>query len=264
MRNKTKLMSLIVIVLLSSIFLGMSNKPERKTVISTRQKVAGEELKLEIEEGEYWLHELKVIPWLPIIKVKNPPQIAVWIEDEAGNHLKTLYVTKRTAKQEWRKAPGDSTPKEEIRRKASLPHWAHQRGVQYADGLYLPTKSNPLADVITSATPEGSFELATKLGSEVKKFIIKAEVNNSADFNKYYPKDAKLGAKNYSGGEWGSGQPAVVYAAKVDLTTEQKIYQLKLIGHSSPDGSSGELVRDLSKLTTARGIVDKIKLFKSE
>ena len=39
------------------------------------------------------------------------------------------------------------------RRKEALPYWCHRRGVVYDDGLYLPTKSQPLVDGMTGATP---------------------------------------------------------------------------------------------------------------
>ena len=258
--DKSKLIILITLLASSLVLLGMSSEPQEKEIIRTKEELTGKNFKLEISEGKHWQHKLKVIPWLPIIQVKNPPQIAVWIEDDKGNYLTTLYVTNRTAKQNWRKAPGDNTPKKDIRRKSSLPHWAHQRGIKYDDGLYLPTKDQPLPDVITSATPKKGFQLATKVGPELKKFIVKVEINHSADFNQYYPQDAKKDEENYSGGEWGSGQPAVVYAAEVDLSKEQNNYQLKLIGHSSPDGNDGSLNQDLSKLTTAKDIVQNLRL----
>jgi hypothetical protein len=59
----------------------------------------------------------------------------------------------------------------------------------------------------------------------------------------------------------GSGQPALVYAAEVDLTSGKKEFTAKLIGHSSPDGSNGDLTKDTSSLTTALHIVKSITVY---
>ncbi len=75
------------------------------------------------------------------------------------------------------------------------------------------------------------------------------------------PKSAKEGDANYSGGKEGSGQPALVYAAEVDLTSGKKEFTAKLIGHSSPDGSNGDLTKDTSSLTTALHIVKSITVY---
>lgn len=58
-----------------------------------------------------------------------------------------------------------------------------------------------------------------------------------------------MGDSNYSGGKEGSGQPAVIYKAEVDLTTGKKNFEATLIGHSSPDGSDGEIHTDMSGLS---------------
>ena len=96
---------------------------------------------------------------------------------------------------------------------------------------------------------------------KVKKFIVKVEINHSTDFNDAYPKSAEEGDTHYSGGKEGSGQPALVYAAEVDLTSGEKVFAAKLIGHSSPDGSNGDITEDTSSLTTALHIVKSITIY---
>lgn len=208
------------------------------------------DLKISIEKGEEWLHNFPV--FLGINK-KNPPQIAIWTEDIEGNYLSTIYVTHKIATQSWQFSGGN-------RRKEALPHWCHQRGIEYEDGLYLPTKKSPLTDGITGATPQGSFHIRMAPTGTLKKFIVKVEVNHSTDFNEAYPKSAKEGDANYSGGKEGSGQPAIVYAAEVDLTSDKKEFIAELIGHSSPDGSNGHIIADISSLTTALQIIKSITI----
>lgn len=201
-----------------------------------------------IEQGEEWLHDF---PLFLGIKKKNAPQIAVWLEDTEGGYLSTVYATHKIATQSWQASGGN-------RRKEALPTWCHVRGVRYSDGLYLPTKKEPLVDGISGATPHGSFDVKLTPGKALQRFVVKIEVNHSTDFNGAFPKSAQVGDGDYSGGEKGSGQPAVVYAATVDLSSSERTVEAKLIGHSSPDGSSGEISRDLSGLTTALHIVKRI------
>lgn len=205
-------------------------------------------VRVRIEVGKEWLHDFPV--FLGISK-KNPPQIAVWVEDTQGNYMSTVYVSHKIATQSWQMAGGN-------RRKEALPHWCHARGVQYADGLYLPTKNQPLVDGISGATPRSGFSVKVTPSESLRRFVVKVEVNHSTDWNDAYPKSAKKSDPNYSGGKEGSGQPAVVYAAVVNLTNGQKEFEAKLLGHSSPDGSSGELCGDISELTTALHIVEHI------
>ncbi len=206
------------------------------------------DIRVRIETGKEWLHDFPV--FLGISK-KNPPQIAIWIEDTEKNYLSTVYVSHKIATQSWQMAGGN-------RRKEALPHWCHSRGVRYPDGLYLPTESEPLTDGISGATPRSGFDVKITPAEPLRKFVVKIEINHSTDWNAYYPKSASEEDPNYSGGREGSGQPAVVYAAVVDLSSGQNEFEAELIGHSSPDGNSGDLCSDVSELTTALHIVERI------
>lgn len=206
------------------------------------------DMEITVLPGEQWLHDF---PLFLGLKQKNTPQFAIWIEDISGNFLTTIFVTHKIATEGWIFNKGN-------RRKETLPHWCHQRGVVYEDGLLLPTKKQPLADGITGATPQGRKTIQVALKSIEKPFVVKAEFNHSIDFNSNFPVDAVEGAENYSGGEMGSGQPAVVYAATIYPDTREA--SLQPIGHSSPDGTDGSIYENLDKLTTARDIVQNIKI----
>ncbi len=205
------------------------------------------DIKVCIEQGRGWLHYFPVFLG---IKKKNPPQIAIWLEDMQGNYLSTVYVSHKIATQDWQMAKGN-------RRKEALPHWCYSRGVIYDDGLYLPTKDKPVVDGISGATPRESFDVKLITAPHLKHFVVKVEINHSTDFNDYFTKNAPEGDANYSGG---SGQPAVIYKAEVDMTTGKKTFEATLIGHSSPDGSDGEIHTDMSGLTTALEIVERITI----
>jgi len=49
-----------------------------------------------------------------------------------------------------------------------------------------------------------------------------------------------------------------VYEATIDLNNNKKEYVLQPVGHSHPYGATGELFEDLSTLTTAKEIAEKI------
>lgn len=208
------------------------------------------DVKVVVEKGEEYLHDFEL--FLGITK-KSTPQMAIWIEDLEGNYITSIYVTHTIAKQAWTASGGD-------RRKSALPVWCHSRGIEYPDGLYLPTKDQPLTDGISGATPKGSYNVKMNPVGNLRKFILKMEVNHSTDWNDDYPKNAKEGDSNWSGGKGGSGQPALVYAAEVDLDSGKKQFTASLIGHSSPDGSNGEIYPDTSTLTSALKILKSITL----
>lgn len=246
--------SLFLITLILVVF-SISTCKSGEIVITSGENTTGRDIILIVEGGEHYTHPLKIMKF---ITVKTTPQIAVWIEDIDGKYIETIYVTERAGTQNWRKTPGEGVPIEKVRRKTSLPYWAHKRGVVYKDGLYLPTKDNPLPDTITSASPKGNFSLVTKVPETLTKFVILAEFNNSGDFNEFYTEDAKPGDPGYTGGLYAGGQPAVVFAVEVDMTSGIESYEMRLIGQSSPDGESGDLYEDTSKMTTGLDLVKKI------
>jgi len=236
-------MKMIVLNFLFFVCISLLSSCEKEELSFTSGDIA-----IEIETGENWLHDYPL--FLGLTK-KNPPQYAVWIEDTSGNYISTVFVTYKIATEGWVANKGN-------RRAEALPHWCHQRGVVYSDGLMLPTKENPLTDAITGATPKVSSTIQISPVTLNKPFVVKAEFNQSVDFNDFYPKSAKEGEDNYSGGEEGSGQPAVIYALTV--YTDTKETELKLIGHSSHDGTDGNVFHNMEGITTAKAIVKSIKL----
>jgi len=204
-----------------------------------------DDIKVMVTKGDGWLHDF---PLFLGIEKKNAPQIAIWMEDLTGNYLSTVYASHKIATQSW---IGSN------RRKEALHVWCHARGVQYPDGLYLPTKEQPLADGISGATPHGSFDVKIRPVGDLKQFVVKIELNHSTDWNDNYPENAKEGDTNYSGD---SGQPAVVYSAEIDLDSGRKQYTATIIGHSSPDGSNGDIYPGISSLTSALNIAKEITI----
>jgi hypothetical protein len=245
-----KLIVALVLFFLTGSLLGVA----KESIIVTKPKERGRNIRLHMDAGEQWEHTFTA----GSISIKTTPQIAVWIEDPDGNYIDTLYVTRRTATQKWRGKPGPYEEKGNIRRKASLPYWAHKRGVRYSDGLFLPTKKEPLPDSVTAASPKESFQLRSCVPEAIDHFVLLVEINNSTDFNEYFNRDAAPSDPAFSGGSFGSGQPALVYRTSVQTGTDDNIYELELAGHSSPYGENGNLNTDVTRITTAKQIVDRI------
>lgn len=208
-------------------------------------------LKIEINEGNKWIHPY---PLFLGINKDNPPQFALWAEDLEGNYLSTLLVTETVSKNNWKANKGN-------RRVESLPNWTFARNIKDNDGTLMPSADNPVSDGVTTATPKKGFVFSLEPGSSLREFVLKFEVNHSTDFNNYFPKDAKKGEDNYSGGKDGSGQPALLYSKLINLDKEDN-WSLDLVGYSSPDGSTNTIYSDLSIITTALEIVESVNVYK--
>ena len=127
---------------------------------------AGLPATIRIEAGEHFTHKMKV---MPLIHVKNAPQMALWVETVEGEFIETIFVTNRTATQSWRSAPGDDTPKSRIRRDEALPVWSHRRSPGHPrfpkarTAEVKPHAKESAPDAVTAATPKRSFEIVTTL-----------------------------------------------------------------------------------------------------
>jgi hypothetical protein len=189
----------------------------------------------------------------------NYPSFAVWVEDMEGTYIETLYVTNYVAKGEfryrqansgkWKNEPG------EVRRPATVPYWAHKRNIKAPDGLFVPSPETAVPDALTAATPKNSFKLQTATSVEGNNgFRVLLEINQAWDSNSFWSNNRYPDDKNY----FTSLQPALVYAVTVEPQEKDKKFYLNPIGHSHPSGASGELFTDLSTLTTAKEIAEKI------
>ena len=148
--------------------------------------------------------------------------------------MRTLYVTQRASRRNWLLAPKAGRPE-------SLPVWYHAAKHESAKGAAATSD----ADAVTAATPKGGVAFTAEIGGGA--YVIKAEFNTSFDYNDFYTK--KISGVN--------GQPSVVYAGKIPQDAHGEI-MLSLAGTGSENGSDGKIYTDVSKLTTAKTIVDKI------
>lgn len=189
------------------------------------------------------------------------PMFASWIEDAEHNYIQTLYVSKSIGTSIFDYKKGKKG-KHIIRRPSGLPVWAHRRNIPAADGLMIPLGKTPDLDGYTGATPLEDFLIESSFRTENDPIIhIYFEVNQSYDWNDYYSEDRFPNDSIYTiSGQ--SGQPSLVYKAEVDLSKldVQSEFFMTPVGHGHHSGKDGTLYSDLSNITTAYDIVERIIL----
>ena len=188
----------------------------------------------------------------------NHPTFAVWVEDQQGKFVKTIFVTKSYASgiyghgaltdSTWMNKPGVSF------RPASLPYWTHKKGL--IEGKFLiPTREHPYTDGYSGATPKSGFALKSECYS-AEKFRVLLEVNQTWDWNWYWTNNKYPFDKDYKS----SAQPSVVYAVDINLKDGFNEYALNPIGHGHYSGADGRLYTELNTLTTALKIFESVSL----
>jgi len=240
-------------------------------VVNFANKATGTPLTIELKKGPYF-------HW---------PQYAIWLETIEGEFVQPLYVTEKLAKNQFvnRVSRTDDTvftthvfldrsldlaslfdAKEEPETKdtrirpEALPVFLHKLGRKTADGLFVPTDSELIADVYTGATLLDNFEMLTKSQTHLTGlYKVRMEINHSFDFNEYYSSDRFPDDKIYSGNGY-SAQPSIIYEAIVDMEKSGSVYNMELVGRGHHSGKTGDIYPDLENLTTALQLVDKLRV----
>lgn len=191
------------------------------------------------------------------------PLFAVWLENGEGDYLQTLYVSQSIATSVFKygKKEGDQWLPAVLYRPEALPRWSHKSSHNGASSEIKTDAKKLLPDIdaYSGATPTTNFIVNSgsnlEGSSDVRIFF---EVNQSYDWNDYYHKDRFPEDSIYSGSGQ-VGQPALIYSAEIDLSIKgRKSYILEPVGHSHHSGKTGELYPDLSNITTALEIIDRV------
>ncbi|MEM7085217.1 MAG: hypothetical protein AAF489_03495 [Bacteroidota bacterium] len=194
------------------------------------------------------------------------PQMAVWVEDTEGNYIETLFVSKATAKglffggrskENFKTFDTQKEASGDFRRVDALPVWSHKKGKVYADGMFAPPSNDPLPDAITGATITDNFKLLSSIRS-FSKFRLKIEINVAFDDNEFYSEFDFPDDEIFHNGTGQLGQPSIIFDAEIDMNDGKKYYLMELVGHGHQSGQTGDIYTDLSKLTTAKQIVERI------
>mgnify|MGYP001826655437 CR=1 FL=1 len=173
----------------------------------------------------------------------EPPQLALWLENDSTGAVRTLFVTRRTARDEWE---GQSSVP------ASLPYWVtrYQREFGRERG---PTSLDPLPDAVTGATPKLSFSHAFEV--EEGEWSLYLEVNVSGDYNEHYQRVVTDGAL----ADFGAGQPSLVYRAR-DIAGADGPTRMEIIGQTTLTEAPGDGLVEPHHITSAHRLIRNIVL----
>ena len=217
-------------------------------IIELDKSIGNQKVSVELKKGEAFQY----------------PLFAIWIEDSIGNYIETLYVSRVISSStfDYGKKIDDNWESAIVRRPEALPYWSHKRDIQSSDGLFIPLNGASDLDAVSGATPTSNFIVKSKGNFKNNSgYKVLVELNQSYDWNEYYTKNKFPDDKIYSGSGQ-VGQPSLVYATeikKVELkSTSHKI--MNLIGHGHHSGKDGKLYKDVSQITTAKNIADRIIL----
>jgi len=215
-----------LITILGGLFCGLLSP----LYCETHELLKSTNLDIAIEPGKFWFHQFKI---MGLFSITAEPQIAVWLEDENGRYLKTIYITAKYSSQGfW----GNKT------RPESLPVWKAK---------YDSSKEETI-DAVSKATGTVLKGQINEI-SQDKKYFLLLEINNSFDFNEFYQDDLSSSHPDYSAT---SGQPALIYKSLFDSKKTTGLFELT--GHSHPAGKDGRIYTDLAKVTTAKQIAKSI------
>lgn len=184
-----------------------------------------------------------------IVLTQKGCQMAIWLADEQGNFIDTVFVTRKTALKGLGNRGGGLDDKWGGSRLSVLPVWAHHRGVDYGGGHYYPPKDKPLVDAVSSATPRaGEFVWNWRPQKALKpgKYAYYIEVNKSFDDNQHH---------HHS---WYRGQPSVVWKGDLLIGNQVSTSEARIIGHGHEAGADGKIFPDLSSLTTALKLIQSV------
>lgn len=182
-----------------------------------------------IEPGENYSHR----KWFGIFPKKLTPQIAVWVENEDGDIVQTLLVSKRGGE-------GRFIGTDEGRPEA-LPVFTHKNDMREIDD-------------VTSATPKGKtgFSAISRELLQSGTYIIFAEVNSSFDYNEAYPEEK----------DDVNGQPSLIYRAEINMGQDSGDIMLIPFGTGSVRGETGDINPGVDGLSTALSILSSLTVRK--
>lgn len=213
-------------------------------VISLENSTFKAEIRIEVKKGASFQY----------------PLFAIWMEDSAHNYIETLYISRVIASGVYDygvEVDGEWKPSSK-RRPEALPFWSHKRNIQAEDGYYIPMVKAPDLDGVSGATPTNSFIVESGISENLKSFRILLEVNQSYDWNEYFHEKKYPDDSIYSGSGQ-VGQPSLIYTTEfIQTGNKEKYFMMTLLGHGHHSGKNGELYSDLSPITTAKEIIDRI------
>ena len=171
----------------------------------------------------------------------DPPYVAIWVENQSGYHIKSLYHSEREGFA------------------AQLPYWHYKRSeyLKYKAEHEAKSEADKQAeqdelDALSSATANDSFDPADYIVPDDPErdapYRVMIEINQAGDGNEHY-----------------DDQPSLVYSVEVDNRDPRTFQVLEIVGYpKDEEGEDGETSWSLyyadETLTTARDLLDSALL----
>jgi len=234
------MLRLIIVLVLLSVGIASAGKDVKTgDVYTSSTGFSGKRMHLSVTPGPYFVQKKK----MKFGSIKIRPQMAIWLEDTAGNFIKTVYVTRSFGKQKWYllKEHRDSTY-----RTSCMPYWFNR---MKKGGEKAPTPAKPFPDGITGATPTKNFSVDFNVPENLSEVVLLIEWNSSFDNNESFSvKDVAF-----------NGQPSCIARARIPLNSiGSDPLPLEIIGHGGNNGGDATLYTDMEKMTTAPTILGKM------
>ena len=174
----------------------------------------------------------------------DPPQLAIWIENPDSG-IRTVWVSRRTAYQEW---------KGKIECPISLPFWESKAVLKSENSSTREIRDSRI-DAVSGATPTQGQLSASILIPKNSRWNYYIEVNVSADYNNTYTYWSNEGLPDSEA----NGQPSIVYCGQI--VADGKSYSVPvLLGRTEQRHAVGELIEDLEGISTAKQLIENIQV----
>ncbi|UCD50553.1 MAG: hypothetical protein JSW27_23880 [Phycisphaerales bacterium] len=172
----------------------------------------------------------------------DPPQLAIWLESETSQDLRTAAVTHRTGAGDW---------EGKVECSVALPCWVAFYNRQTGTTAP-PTWDHPAPDAVTCATPRVELDATLQVprGSRWRYFV---EVNVSGDYSTAFPSLTEAGLSD----RYGNGQPSIVYRGTIEATAG-RTSQPDLWGRTDQHVPMSKPIPDLQPITTAKDLLRSI------
>lgn len=236
-------MLLLVLVIISGFSVHGDGRFQKTEIIKTNIHAKGVHLEIDFRKGYAFLN----------------PLIAFWYEDTSGRFIQTLFLSRSVGTSIFEAGilVEDRWEPAVLRKPATLPYWAHKRGILAEDGLYMPSPQNPVPDAISGATPKSDFILKTRTNEKFPEVIrVYLEINQTFDWNDFYNLNKYPEEENYLD----NSQPAIIYMAEINLKNRSTTYRMRPIGHSHLFGEDGGIYRDMDNISTALSMVREVRV----
>jgi hypothetical protein len=191
--------------------------------------------------------QIDIIQNLEVINLSTyaePPQFAIWLENQNKTELKTIFVTRRAGIGDWEGKT--NVP-------VALPRWFdlfREENTPFTiikDDKYM---------AVSGATPKAktfSVRVEVKPGS---RWICWIEMNLAGDYNEAYP---EINLSTFEEDEFATGQPALLYKAEI-LAEEGMKYTPSLVYQSVWENGKNFLEPVGDGITSAKHVFDLIQI----